>query len=453
MRRPRVTNASRNAQAISSGEPVTPAGSGPLIRVSDTARDPVLVALERLGVAARARLSQAARVIAITGSVGKTSTKEMLQLCLRSVDPCTHASEKSYNNHWGVPLTLARMPADTKYGVFEIGMNHGGEIRPLTKMVRPHVAIITTVGPVHLEFFKDDGEIAKAKAEIFEGLTKMPALAADDEDLPPVAILNSSNKHFDQLSKAATIFGAAILKFGDGNYSPGRERDFKLTKYGEALDEAASDGGGSEVHAELHGKDIKYRFSAKGVHQVMNSGAALLAVGAVGADPWKCVLELAKFASVVGRGERTDYAYGARRLTLIDESYNANPLSMAAALDAVWSSTQTLKDTRRIAVLGDMRELGPTSRQLHAALLQPVLDAHIDLVFACGPFMRALYDALPAPLCGGYAERSTDLVQPLLEVVRPGDVIMIKGSLGTRMAPIVEALKTHLSALAEGKAK
>ncbi len=415
------------AAALVSEDFVTPAACGPLVRVSDPNRDPVLVALERLGIAARARLALDARVIAVTGSVGKTSTKDMLRKCLAAVGP-THGAEKSYNNHWGVPLTLARMPADTKYGVFEIGMNHAGEIRPLTKMVRPHVAIVTTVGPVHLEFFGSEEAIADAKAEIFEGL-----------EPDGVAVLPADNKHHPRLKSAALAAGARVVSFGA-----------KADADGFCLEESnqAGVGVGTIVGARLAGRPIDYRIGVVGEHQAMNSLAVLAAVSAVGVGPSDCFDALADLSATAGRGAQNSYAVLGGRTVLIDESYNANPLSMGAALASVGEIARYLQP-RRIAVLGDMRELGDTSRQLHADLLQPVLDAQIDLVFACGPHMAALYDALPAPLRGGYAERSEGLIQPLLDVVRGGDVIMIKGSLGTRMAPIVEALKTHLTAMAE----
>jgi UDP-N-acetylmuramoyl-tripeptide--D-alanyl-D-alanine ligase len=410
------------AAALVSDDFVTPAGAGPLIRV-----DEPLDGLRRLGIAARARLAPDARVIAVTGSVGKTSTKDMLRRCLASVGP-THAAEKSYNNHWGVPLTLARMPAATKYGVFEVGMNHAGEITPLTKMVRPHVAIVTTVGPVHLEFFGSEEAIADAKAEIFEGL-----------EPDGTAILNADNRHFERLTAAADIAGGKIIGFGSNAKGP---KDFWLVSVA-----ADKSGHYSIVGAALAGHPAAYALGVRGEHQAKNSLAVLAALQAVGLEPKQGFEALASFSATSGRGAREPFALRGGRTVLIDESYNANPLSMGAALAAVGEIARG-DQPRRIAVLGDMRELGETSRQLHAALLQPITDANVDLVFACGPHMSALYDALPRAMRGAYAERSEGLVQPLLDVVRGGDVIMIKGSLGTRMAPIVDALKKHLSAMA-----
>ena len=425
------------AAALVSEDFVTPSGAGPLIRV-----DEPLEGLSRLGIAARKRLSPEARVIAVTGSVGKTSTKDMLRRCLAAVGP-THGAEKSYNNHWGVPLTLARMPKETKYGVFEIGMNHAGEITPLTKMVRPHVAIITTVGPVHLEFFPREQAIADAKAEIFAGL-----------EPGGVAVLPVDNRHFGRLRAAVERANRRlkIRTFGDVlHVAESYPADFRYLSAATAGADAGDIEAGTDVVARLDDRELRYRIGAKGMHQVQNSGAVLLAMLAIGVGLDSCFPALAEFSAAAGRGARLDFLIEGQRTALIDDSYNANPLSMTAALDALDFVAPSSRFLRRIAVLGDMRELGETSAELHAALLQPVTAAQIDLVFACGPHMRALYDALPQATRGAYAERSEDLIQPLLDVVRGGDVIMIKGSLGTRMSPIVEALKTRLTAMAGTK--
>ncbi len=414
------------AAALEADDFVTPKGAGPLIRVGDPERDPALAALERLGVAARKRLSSDARVIAVTGSVGKTSTKDMLRKCLAAVGP-THGAEKSYNNHWGVPLTLARMPASTKYGVFEIGMNHAGEITPLTKMVRPHVAIVTTVGPVHLEFFPREQAIADAKAEIFAGL-----------EPKGTAVLPADNKHFRRLKDAAERAGAVIDTFGGPRQEPHTRWQYLEGSIGPA-DQPQT------IKAQGPRGLFSYQLGAHGVHQAENSLAVLAAIDAAGVPLSSCIGELKDFSSGAGRGQMEEFRTAGGLIRLLDESYNANPLSMAAALQSHFMASSVGHASRRVAVLGDMRELGDTSRQLHAALLQPITAAQIDLVFACGPHMAALYDALPAPQRGAYAERSEELIQSLLDVVRPGDVIMIKGSLGTRMAPIVEALKAELT--------
>ena len=367
-------------------------------------------------------------MIAVTGSVGKTSTKEMLKVCLLSVDPHTHASENSYNNHWGVPLTLARMPKDTRYGVFEIGMNHAGEIALLSPMVRPHVAIITTVGPVHLGFFKNVEEIADAKAEIFLGL-----------EPGGVAVLNADNKFRDLLWSAANVRGARVRTFG---LMKANAPDFALgpsTYSGETAE--------GRHNVKFAGGTLDFEIGAPGTHQALNALAVLAAVESIGINPKEIVPAFERFEAQEGRGERRSYDTANGRFVFVDESYNANPVSMAAALDSIWISGLR-ENKRRIAVLGDMRELGDQSARLHRELLEPVTAARVDLVFACGPYMRELYDVLPAPLRGAYAEKSTGLIAPLLAAIAPGDVIMVKGSLGTNMKPIVDALKTHLETLA-----
>jgi UDP-N-acetylmuramoyl-tripeptide--D-alanyl-D-alanine ligase len=277
-------------------------GAEPLVLVDD---DP-LAALERLGAAARART--AAAVIAVTGSVGKTGTKEMLRAALSGLGP-THAPVGSFNNHWGVPLTLARMPAETAFGVFEIGMNHAGEIRPLTRMVRPHVAIVTTVEPVHLAFFNSEAEIADAKAEIFEGL-----------EPGGTAVLNRDNRWFDRLAGRASELGVSVFTFGEH-----AEADVRLG--GLRLDED-----GSGVEALVAGRPVAYRLGAPGRHLVQNSLAVLAAAHAAGADIAAVGAALGAFRAPKGRGERHQLAHPDGPFTLIDESYNANPASMRAAL-------------------------------------------------------------------------------------------------------------------------
>ena len=398
--------------------PTSPRGA--LIRVDDP-----LAALARIGRAARART--AARIIAVTGSVGKTGTKEALRSCL-SVCGDTHASEKSYNNHWGVPLTLARMPADTAYGVFEVGMNHAGEISPLTRLVRPHAAIITTVGPVHIEFFKSEAGIADAKAEIFEGLEK-----------GGVAIINRDNVHFERLKAHALVHGARILAFGRAADADARLIDMEVSDRG------------SIVTADIEGVRLGYVIGAPGAHYVMNSLAVLAAVKTLGGDLGQAVSELRHIEAPAGRGARRRYALAGGPVLLIDESYNANPSSVAAAL-SVMAQTPREDYPRRLVVLGDMRELGVHSEALHKGLQEPIEKAGIDLVLACGPHMAGLYGSLPEALQAGYAPASEGLIAGLIAAVQPGDVVMIKGSLGTRMAPLVEALKSHLAAASAGRA-
>ena len=390
-------------------------GDGVLIRVPD-----VLHALEAIGRAARARLSPEARVIAVTGSAGKTTTKEMLRACLSAVAPGrVHASDKSFNNHWGVPLTLARMPRDTRYAVFEIGMNHAGEITPLSKMVRPHVAIVTTVEAVHLEHFASVEEIADAKAEIFAGL-----------EPGGIAILNRDNPHFDRLSTAAEEHGCKVVTFGEHAAAAVR-----LTR----LDDRPA---GTAVHATLLGEPLDYSFAAIGHHFAMNSLAVAAAIRAAGAPLAPAITALAQIHAPKGRGDRTTLACDGGSILLVDESYNANPASMRAALSAMATAP---RDTwrRRIAVLGDMLELGREAGALHRGLKEAIDAAGVDLVFAAGSHMKLLFDDLAAPLRGEWAEKSQGLVDKLLASVRAGDVVMIKGSNGSRMGVLVEALKAR----------
>jgi UDP-N-acetylmuramoyl-tripeptide--D-alanyl-D-alanine ligase len=382
----------------------------PLLVVPD-----VLAALRALAAAARAR--SAAKVIGVTGSVGKTSTKEALRLAL-SKDGETHASVASYNNHWGVPLSLARCPASAQYAVLEMGMNHAGEIEPLARLARPHVAIITTIAPVHLEFFGTLAKIADAKAEIFLGL-----------DRDGVAILNRDNSQFAHLKRRAKEAGVArVVAFGEHAKS-----DARLIRY--ALHPDCS-----TVAADILGTEITYKIGAPGRHLVHNSLAVLAATALVGADLALAALALAEFAPVAGRGAVTAIELPGGPARVIDESYNANPASVAAAL-ALLGQAPVGPHGRRIAVLGDMLELGPRGRALHRGLCAAVEANAIDLVFCCGPLMRALWQALPAGRRGGYAENAAALEPQVVSAIRGGDAFMVKGSLGSRMAPIVKALQ------------
>ncbi len=386
------------------------AADAPLLIVDD-----VLEALRALARAARARSK--AKVIAVTGSVGKTSTKEALLLAL-SPDGETHASAASYNNHWGVPLSLARCPASARYAVLEMGMNHAGEIEPLSRLARPHVAIITTVAPVHLEFFGSLAKIADAKAEIFLGL-----------EADGAAVLNRDNSQFAHLKRRTKAAGVArIVSFGEHEAA-----DARLIKCAVHPD-------CSTVQADILGTELTYKIGAPGRHLVHNSLAVLAATVLVGADLALTALALADFKPTSGRGAVVEIELPGGRATIIDESYNANPASMAAAV-ALLGQRPVGARGRRIAVLGDMLELGPRGRALHRGLLAAVDANAIDLVFCCGPLMRALWQALPASRRGGYAEDSAALEPEVLSAVGAGDVVMVKGSLGSRMAPIVKALQ------------
>jgi len=384
------------------------ASDGALLRVHDP-----LEALRSIARAARAR-SQA-DIVAVTGSVGKTGTKEALRECLSRLG-ATHAAEKSFNNHWGVPLTLARMPARARYGVFEIGMNHAGEIAPLSKLVRPRVAVITTVEPVHLQFFASVAGIAEAKAEIFAGL-----------DAGGTAVLNRDNAFFDLLQRRAREVRARIVSFG-------RHVDADVRPEVWAL---GADG--SDIVVRVGGKRIAYRLAAPGAHIAQNSLAVVAALFALGADVEAAVPALAGITAAKGRGARRELSLEDGALLLIDESYNANPASMRSALAAM-ATVPRQRFKRRIAVLGDMLELGDDSARLHEDLKEPVDAAEVDLVFACGLHMQRLYAALPNARRGEWGPTSQDILGPLVAAVHGGDVVMIKGSLGSRMEPLVEAL-------------
>jgi UDP-N-acetylmuramoyl-tripeptide--D-alanyl-D-alanine ligase len=395
------------------------AAYGPVFGADDTLR-----AMERLGVAARGRTS--ARVVAVTGSVGKTSAKEMLRVALAKAGP-THASAASYNNHWGVPLTLARMPAASAYGVFEIGMNHAGEIAPLVAMVRPHVAIITTIAPVHVEHLGSLEAIAEAKAEIFTGVAPGGTIILN-RDAPQFALLEQRAR---QAQRRVETFGA------------GAEADARLLHL-------EPEGAGARVRAAICGREISFNLGAPGLHMAQNAIGVLLAVHALGADIEQAAEALAEFSPQKGRGERLTLYVAGRAFTLIDESYNANPASMRAALTLLGAASPG-DGGRRIAVLGDMLELGDGAAQLHESLAADLARNKVDLLFCAGPLMRGLFDASPEAVRGFWAERSMDIRQSVFNAARGGDVVMVKGSNGSAMGPIVAALRSHFSQRAAGE--
>ena len=377
--------------------------------------DDALEGLRALARAARERLH--GKVIAVTGSVGKTTTKEALRLAL-SADGETHASAASYNNHWGVPLSLARCPASAKYAVFEIGMNHAGEITPLTKLARPHVAVITAIEPVHLEYFGTLEKIADAKAEIFAGVEAGGAV-----------VLNRDNAQFAQLAAAARAAGIKrIVSFGEHG-----DADARLLRVSLQADL-------STVEASILRQPVTYKVGMAGRHIALNSLAVLAAASLAGADLALAALALGNLRPPSGRGTRSTLKVPGGTALLIDESYNANPASMGAALN-VLGQAKTGPHGRRIAVLGDMLELGPTGPDLHRGLAEAVTANRIDLVYCCGPLMRNLWDALSTGKRGGYAESSAALEAQVLTAIRAGDAIMVKGSLGSKMKVIVSALE------------
>ncbi|BBK33622.1 UDP-N-acetylmuramoyl-tripeptide--D-alanyl-D-alanine ligase [Stella humosa] len=386
------------------------AGDPRLVVVGDT-----LDALTALGRAGRDRTR--ATVVAVTGSVGKTGTKELLRLGLEA-QGSTIASAASLNNHWGLPLSLARVPRDIDWVVQEVGMNHAGEIAALTRIARPHVGVITTVGPVHIEFFPSVEAIADAKSELFLGMMADGA-----------AVLNRDNPHFERMAGHARDRGITrILDFGT---TPGVFAHLEDAELGET---------GSAVRATVDGRPVAYRLGAPGRHWVLNSLAALAAISALGADVERAAAALASVSAPVGRGARHEIALpGGGGFTLLDESYNANPASMRAAF-SVLAATRPAPGGRRIAVLGDMRELGETGPRLHAALADPLIAAGIDIVFCCGSLMAHLHASLPTAMRGALVATSDDLAPIVADAVRAGDVVTVKGSLGTRMAPIVKRL-------------
>ena len=397
------------AGALVSRKPKGLRAGAPLILVPDT-----MAALTALGRAGRER-SQA-RVIAVTGSVGKTGTKEALRRALERQGP-TVASAASLNNHWGVPLSLARMPRDTAFGVFEIGMNHPGEIAALTRLVKPDIAVITTVSPAHLGFFPSVEAIADAKAEIFQGMPRDGA-----------AVLNRDNPHFERLAAAARACGVTrILAFGEHAEAAVRLIDCHL--YSTA----------SAVTALVADEIVDYCLSLAGRHWVINSLGVMAAVKAAGADISIAAAAMGSLDALDGRGRRHRIAVTGGEAELVDESYNANPDSMRAAL-AVLRTIVPRPGGRRIAVLGDMLELGTGASRLHAELAEPVLSAEVDLAFTVGPEMEHLDRALPSARRGGHAATSAELALTLAAALRPGDVVMVKGSLGSRMADIVKPL-------------
>ena len=392
--------------------------AAPMIVVED-----VLAALGKLALASRER--SRAQIIAVTGSVGKTTTKEMLRHVLAPSGK-VHAAVASFNNHWGVPLTLARMPADADYGVFEIGMNHADEIRPLVKLVRPHIALITTIAAAHLGHFKDLEEIAVAKAEIFEGIEPGGA-----------AILNRDNRQFSLLEKAAQDFGVSrIYTFGQH-----AKADFRLADFD-------GSGNGSTIWATLNGETLEVQISVPGRHIAENAMAALGVSLLAGADLPAAIAALAGLRSVKGRGEQHRLGIGEGVLTLIDESYNANPASMRAAI-ALLASIEPQASGRRIAVLGDMLEMGEFSSRVHEELAGPILAAGIEHVWLAGPEMAALRDALPDSVHVEYRPATAELAQYATGAVRPGDVVMVKSSLGIGFGKIVSALIDNYPAVSD----
>ncbi|QDC10340.1 UDP-N-acetylmuramoyl-tripeptide--D-alanyl-D-alanine ligase [Oceanicola sp. D3] len=389
----------------------------PLLIVPD-----VLEGLEALGRAGRAR--SRAKVAGVTGSVGKTSTKEMLRAILARQGR-VHAAEKSFNNHWGVPLTLARMPVDADFAVIEIGMSNPGEIAPLARMARPDVAMITTVAPAHMAAFGSLEGIAREKASIFEGL-----------EPGGVAVINGDLETTPILRAAAEAAGGTVVTFGkDGEFALGK---VVLTE------------GQTVAEARLHDRSALFKLTTPGTHFAMNALGALAVAEALGADAGLATADLAKWTPYEGRGAKeevtTDPAHAGGFLTLFDDSYNANPASMAASLEMLATTAPRdgigrVRKGRRIAVIGDMLELGPEERALHAALAGLGPMEAIDTVHTVGPLSEALHAALPEDQRGHHAPDGAAMAKEISRLVDAGDVVLVKASLGTGLARVVDAIR------------
>ena len=384
------------------------AADAPLVVVPDS-----LSGLRALARAARDRTQ--ARVVAVTGSVGKTGVKEALRQVLAR-QGLTSASEGNLNNHWGLPLSLARLPRGAAFAVLEMGMNHAGEIEPLSLLARPHVAVITAIAPAHRGNFPSFAAIADAKAEVFAGIAS-----------GGVAVLNSGTPFYERLVAAARERKLGILSFG-------REASAAVR-----LLQAVPDAAGSTISADVAGLEVTCRINVPGRHWVDNSLCVLAAVKAAGADVAAAARDLASVAAVAGRGSRVAVERPDGRFVVVDDSYNASPASMAAAFDVLG---QMIPDRggRRIAVLGDMLELGEEGARLHEELARPLGANGVDLVFACGPLMQHLMAALSASRRGAHARDSAALAPIVSAVAQPGDVVLVKGSAGSRMGVVVKSL-------------
>ena len=381
---------------------------GPHILVED-----VFAALQALGRASRERSN--ARILGVTGSVGKTSTKEALYAALdRNRPGKVHRSVKSYNNHTGVPLSLARMPRDAEFAVLEMGMNNAGEIAALTRQVRPHVALITAIAPAHIENLGSEEAIADAKAEVFAGL-----------EPGGVAIVPNDTPHRDRLVRAARRHAERIITFGGGDADV------------HAVHAVTAEGGGSLMSAALLESELTFTISQRGEHWVSNALAVLTAVEAVGGDVALAGLALADLGGLKGRGQRHLIALDGGEILLIDESYNANPASMAATLKSLGEEREIV---RRIAVLGPMRELGPHSADLHAALAPAVLAAQVNRLILIGDEMRPLDEALGDRVPVDRVDSVEEATDSLRRMIRPGDAVLVKASNSVGLAKLVESM-------------
>jgi UDP-N-acetylmuramoyl-tripeptide--D-alanyl-D-alanine ligase len=376
-----------------------------------------LLGLEKLAVAARAR--SGAKIVAVTGSAGKTTAKEMIRTVL-SAWGRTHWSIKSFNNHWGVPLMLARMPRDAEYGVFEIGMNHAGEITPLTRMVRPHVAVITTVAAAHLEFFDSVAGIARAKAEIFLGL-----------EPGATAVLNADHEHLGVLLDRARDVGVStIVTYG---FSEGA--DWRIS----TLEESSEATTVRVQEAAVKAPEAPFRLQIGGRHMAANAVAALVVADLFGVPPGTAIAALERFEAPEGRGLTARLGPAENPLLLVDQSYNANMASMAATLSVF--ASQTPPNGQKVLILGDMLEMGPQGPALHASLKDAVLATGATRIFLVGPVMANLAETLGKSRVTGHANDINDLQDTILASLAYGDAVMVKGSKGVRLAGLVKAIR------------
>ena len=382
---------------------------GPLVRVPDAMK-----ALVSVGGAGRLR--SRARVASVTGSVGKTSTKDALRAML-STQAKTEASVASYNNHVGVPISLARLPRDARYGVFEIGMNHPGEIEPLARLVEADVGVVTNIEPAHIGYMGSEEAIADEKACLFAGMRS-----------GAVAVLNRDNRYYERLVAGARRFGVTrVVGFGKSDAAEAR------------LVACSLQDRGSDVVVSLHGRRLEYRLGAPGEHWVLNSLAALAVVEALGADVTKAAATLAGVKASPGRGARRRLKFGNGTIEFLDESYNANPASMRAML-AVLARTEPAPGGRRLLAMGDMRELGEGADAFHAGLAEAVAASGAAQVFLCGPHMEALWRRMATEQKGVHRPDSAALAGEVAAALKAGDVIAVKGSLGSKMKNVVDAI-------------
>jgi len=398
--------------AIVSKQPSQVPSDAPLIFVQDT-----FIALQDIGNAGRARSN--AKIIGVTGSVGKTSTKEMLQLMLGCIDD-TYANVGSFNNHWGVPLSLARLPSEAKFGIFEMGMNHAGEMEDLTKKVKPDVVIINNIEEVHLEFFKSTKYIADAKAEIFQGMGKSG-----------IAVLNKDTKHYERLVSSAKKQGIKkIYSFGYNEKSDAKLIDIKIK------------GSTTDVTAKIFGKKKNFSIGAAGEHLALNSLGCLMICSALDVDLDQCIKALIAYRDPKGRGTtQTININNDQSFILIDQSFNASPISTKSAINVLGKTETSSTSSRKIVILGDMGELGENAKELHISLLSPITENKIDVVHCCGKIMKNLYDKLPDFIKGKFCETSEELAKIISNEIQDGDIVMVKGSKATKMDKIITALK------------